>query len=444
MAAKVWSNWFSNGDRELMESLTSTGTYTLAIEGYVFNSSPVDYGFTVQKVEDTSAALALGSQVDGAIAHAGQQNRYTFNLASAGRLYFDSLTNSGLRWSLVGPRGVEVSDRSFAGSDAGSVSGNPVLDLVAGDYTLVVDGIGDNIGAYSFRLLDLASAAAITSGTPVSGTLASGKETALYRFEAQAGERVFFDAQSQSGGSAWSRLIDPHGRQVWFSGSGDVDVQTLALTGTYTLAIEGYVVNTSPVDYGFTVQKVADTSAALALGTQVDGAIAQAGQQNRYTFSLASAGQLYFDSLTKQRLCAGAWSVPEGPRSAIAFFVRFGAVSVSANPVLIWSRAITRSSSTADRGSRRRYSFRLLDLASAAAVTRGDPVSGTLTSGIETALYRFDAPAGDQIALDRQALTAASPYWRLIDPYGGVAYAGTFSDSAELDASPRRHVHAAG
>jgi hypothetical protein len=31
---------------------------------------------------------------------------------------------------------------------------NPILNLVAGDYTLVVDGTGDHTGSYAFRLLD--------------------------------------------------------------------------------------------------------------------------------------------------------------------------------------------------------------------------------------------------------------------------------------------------
>ncbi|RVA64412.1 hypothetical protein EN914_37245, partial [Mesorhizobium sp. M7A.F.Ca.CA.001.08.2.1] len=226
------------------------------------------------------------------IAHAGQQARYTFDLAGAARLCFDSLTNDPyLSWRLIGPRG-EVNSTPVGFSYSDGVSGTPLLDLVAGSYTLIVDGYLDATGPYSFRLLDVATATPITLGDPVSGTLPSGNDTALYRFDAQAGEKFFFDQQSDSGGTVYWRLIDPFGRQVLFNGFGDVDVQALAFTGTYTLAIEGSVSNASPVDFSFAVQKVEDTTAALTVGTMVDGVIAHAGQQARYTFDLAGAARL--------------------------------------------------------------------------------------------------------------------------------------------------------
>src|SRR4030095_2917986 len=146
---------------------------------------------------------------------------------------------------------------------------------------------------------DLASATAINPGTTISGALNPGNASTLYRIDASAGDRFYFDEHSQSGGTVYWRLIDPYGRQVWFNGFGDVDTQALAFTGTYTLLIEGSIFNSSaPSNYSFNVQKVTDTTAALTLGTQVNGAITQAGQQNRYAFSLASDAQLYFDSLT--------------------------------------------------------------------------------------------------------------------------------------------------
>ena len=72
-------------------------------------------------------------------------------------MYFDSLTNnSNLNWTLVGPAGTAVSNRSFSGSDGLNLSGNPVLNLVAGTYQLTVAASGSTTGAYQFRLWDLA------------------------------------------------------------------------------------------------------------------------------------------------------------------------------------------------------------------------------------------------------------------------------------------------
>ncbi len=288
-----------------MQTLGYTGTYTLLLEGYVGNgASPITYGFNVQKVTNTSAAITLGATVNGAVAQVGQQNNYTFSLTSDTQVYFDSLTNTGLTWYLYGPLGNVVSNRSLSGSDGGQFGGgNLLLALVAGDYTLIVDGSGDGTASYSFRLLDLSTATAITPGTPVSTNLTPGNETDLYKFDVVAGEQFYFDRLSQSGGTIYWRLIDPFGRQHFYSGFDDVDVQTLGYTGAYTIIVEGYVGNgASPITYGFNVQKVTNTSAAITLGATVNGAVAQVGQQNNYTFSLTSDTQVYFDSLTNTGL----------------------------------------------------------------------------------------------------------------------------------------------
>jgi hypothetical protein len=88
-----------------------------------------------------ASALALNARIDGSLAHAGQVDNYTFTLAAYSRLYFDALTDDvRFTWSLVGPRGTVVSNRNFQASDSTDLSGNPVLSLAAGAYTLGVDG----------------------------------------------------------------------------------------------------------------------------------------------------------------------------------------------------------------------------------------------------------------------------------------------------------------
>src|SRR3712207_6859197 len=54
--------------------------------------------------------------------------------------------------------------RPFAQSDGIDTSSPPILDVPAGDYTLSIDPNGGAVGEYSFRLLDLARATAITPG----------------------------------------------------------------------------------------------------------------------------------------------------------------------------------------------------------------------------------------------------------------------------------------
>ena len=146
-------------------------TYTLLVEGDVYDTSPVSYSFNVQNLTQTAVPLALGSQVTGAIT---QPTVYSFTLANPAHLYFDSLTADGtLDWSLIGPTGTVVNQRSFTSSDGIRFSSDPVLNLNAGSYTLFIAG-GGGSSNYSFSLSDLASGTPITPGTAVSGTLNPG------------------------------------------------------------------------------------------------------------------------------------------------------------------------------------------------------------------------------------------------------------------------------
>jgi hypothetical protein len=404
----VWSGFLGNDIGT--QTLSSAGTYTLLIEGGINNTSPTSYGFNVQPVTNTTTALTLGAQVNGAITQTGQQNLYTFSLDNPTQLYFDSLTNDttlSLSWTLNGPRGNEVNSRTFVGSDAGGFNSfqSPLISLGPGNYTLSVAANADSTGSYGFRLSDIAAASTITPGNVVSGTLNPGNATNLYKFDAQSGDPFYFDLQSLSGGgSTYWRLIDPAGKQLWFNNISDVGRQALAASGTYTLLVEGDIRNSSPVTYSFNAQKITDTITPLVLGTQINGAITQPGQQNSYTFSLANASQLYFDSLTNDTL---SWSLsgPRGTEVTSRNFVSSDGSSISNNPVLSLVAGNYTLKVTAAFGDHvGSYSFRLSDLASGTQITPGNPISGSLASGNATDLYRLDAQAGDQIALNQQAL----------------------------------------
>src|SRR5262249_54310991 len=158
-------------------TVSQPGTYTLLVEGGIADTGTGTYAFTVQPQGNVpppsppaSTPAAPGSVLSAPIAAPGEQARSRFPLPARSLLYFDALPVSpGLTWTLTGPAGTAVGNRNFANSDAGGIPGSPVLNLVAGDYLLTVAGAGGATGAYSFRLSDLAQAAALIPGTPVRG-----------------------------------------------------------------------------------------------------------------------------------------------------------------------------------------------------------------------------------------------------------------------------------
>src|SRR5262249_6152826 len=148
----------------------------------------------------TGSPLTLGTTVMGTISVAGEQDTYTFTLATDAQLSFDSQTNSlNLRWTLTGPAGAAVSNQPFNRSDAGDETGDSILRLPAGDYVLTINGAGNATGSYQFKMQDLAAALQLTPGTPVAGQLAPANETDFYQFTAAAGERFYFDLQERTG-----------------------------------------------------------------------------------------------------------------------------------------------------------------------------------------------------------------------------------------------------
>ena len=160
----------------------------------------------------------VAAQVDGSIDVPGSSNRYTVNLTADTKIVVDSLTNnSQINWTLDGPRGNVVAARSLSATDGADFgSANPVLDLAAGSYTFTVDGVAESTGAYSFRLLDLSKAVAVTPGTPVSQVMTYPNETELYKFDGAAGDHFFLDVTNRTGGGQlrW-QLLDPYGKQVF-------------------------------------------------------------------------------------------------------------------------------------------------------------------------------------------------------------------------------------
>jgi len=425
------------------------GDYVLALEGGIFNANSSNFQFTVQRVVDSSAPLALDTRVDGNLDHPGQRRSYTFTLAAPAQLLFDSLTyNNNFNWSLVGPRGSEVAGRSFVYSDSAEYGGNPVLDLAAGAYTLTVDGTLDTTGAYAFRLLNLATASSgVAYDSEVSDTLSPGGMTRVYKFTATAGDQVVFDRVALNGGSPYWRLLDETGFQVFGPESfADRPVTGLRLGGTYYLLVEGRSWETDDVAYGFklayqgNVPVPALTGTAITLGATVTGTLSAAGEVDDYLLDLTGPTQLYFDSFAPNNDGSFQWSLV-GPRGTeVADRSTYYSESYefgSGNPVVdvpLAGRYQIRIHGAANTTGN--YSFRVLKLADGTTVTPGTPVSSSLDPANETDVYRFTANAGDRVFFDRQTFSPAYSgwvSWRLLDPYGRQVWGpANFNDDVDV------------
>src|SRR5207244_13522716 len=146
-------------------TLAQSGTYTLTVEGRVYdNNASGNYAFNLVPESYPTNALTIGSTISNSIPAPGQRNVYTFTLPAAATLYFDALTNADFSWRLDAAWGQVIDWRSFTGSD-GADFANPALALAAGVYGLTVAGDGFTvIGGYRLRLLNFTNEPVLKSG----------------------------------------------------------------------------------------------------------------------------------------------------------------------------------------------------------------------------------------------------------------------------------------
>ncbi|MBL8533517.1 MAG: putative Ig domain-containing protein, partial [Betaproteobacteria bacterium] len=386
---------------------------------------------TTAGTADPIPELALGQTVSSNLGAANEIDRYTFTLDAPALLAFDSLVNlDNVRWSLTGPQGTLVSGRTLSNAD--SYEANPVVSAPAGTYVLQITGAA---AAYSFRVLDLGTATEIVSGALVEGTLQPANETELYRFEADAGDLVYFDRITRSGGDTYWRLVDPLGRIVWDRASNDVDVTRLALDGTYTMLVEGRYYVGGTASYSFRLTKVQDQETEFNVGDVVTGAIDHAGQTDIHSFTLEGTTRLYLDSRTQSTNTRWSLVGPNGTIVSQRYF--YGTDSYDGTTILDLAAGTYRIVVDDSAEGTSTYSFRLVDLSTATPIERGAAIAGTLDPANSSHFYRFDAAAGEQFYFDRTASSGGDTYWRLLDPWGRTYWGPThMSNDVDVQTLP--------
>lgn len=313
------------------------------------------------------------------------------------------------------------------------------MKLEPGDYLLKIDG-NDTRVDYSFKLSSLSEAEELILGESTTGSFGAGKKTNLYKFDAVAGDRFFFDYQAISGSryaynTQW-RLIDPNGEEV-FDQRFRTDAKniTVSQTGTYTLLLEHDVIDSfnnssETVDYRFQIEKIKPTQ-ELTLGETITSRLST----DSYSFTLDKKSQLYFDSLTNNSKFS--WSIvdAEGTEYYSRTFTRSDGRYVD-NPVLDlpmgeYKIKIDGDSITTD------YSFRLLDLAGAEELPIGTTVEKDFLPPNKTDMYRFAGNAGERYFFDYQSLTGINGYsggwnyWSLVDPQGNIVFDQSITNDAQ-------------
>ncbi len=280
---------FSDLEAEILED----GEYLLAVRGRSSFNSTVNYSFVLGVPDLITKPLTVGSTVVGVISTKGEQDAYTFDGKIGQQLFLDCLQGTSyISLRLYDPTGKEV---FYSGSqyDSGPDNRGLVLNM-NGQYRLIVDGYNENVGNYSFRLLDrVATTETIALNQIVSGTFGTVlSETKTFNLVLTEKTAIFFDGVNGNG--SW-KLFAENG-QVFQSGNIASNYEFKLEAGTYWFV--PYHNDATSQEFSFQFITPPFTTQAITLGQKLEGRIDKKGERDTYTFNGVPGQQLFLDSLT--------------------------------------------------------------------------------------------------------------------------------------------------
>lgn len=410
-------------------TLATGGTHTLLVVNDLGNASPVNYSLQCNRLGNTPPAplpegvpLTFGEVLAGTLPSWDATQIYLFSLASDSRIIMDAQSSSSAVWTVTGPRGTEVSERRFYNSD--SLSGNPVLDLKAGDYSLTVQGGSPwsyyGNGAYAFQLLDAETLPELLLGQQTTAVRSPANATLGYRFEAAAGTRLVLNHSTDQTGSGW-RLIDPYGREVTANtGANPGLTYAISSSGGYLLLNEGYFWVSGSANVTFTLSPQDLVEGDLMFNSPASGTLAGRQSLARYSFTLDRNETLVFDAMDAWVPASAnvQWCL-EGASGVTTGWNALSGSDLNAYALVPGKYSLTLRNIEDLPAS---YKFRLLDRTAGAVLEPGTPVTETIAAG-ENRLYRFNGLAGERYYFDGQNDYYADR-WMLLDPLGSVLASG--------------------
>ena len=407
---------------DFQATLPNDGTYVLVVDSS--NSTAANFNFQVITPTTTTSALTLNTPVSSTISELGEQDIYTFTGTAGQRLYYDNLktdTSDIFSAYLVSPSG----SISLLNQEADNDRDLFVL-TESGTYQLVINSnayyygypYNDDTGTYNFNLLTPPTTN-LAFDTTITANLAA-QETELYQFTGTAGQRLYFDSQTTGISGTWS--LRGSNNQTISNGSNSLsgDLQTtLPYNGTYVLVIDSS--NSTAANFNFQVITPTTTTSALTLNTPVSSTISKLGEQDIYTFTGTAGQQLYYDNLkTDTSDIFSAYLVsPSGTtifnQQADSDYSFFTLTQTGTYQLIISSDTYYYGYPyDGDTGT---YNFNLLNAGSSPVLPLGSAVTGTLTGGRETDIYRFTGTAGQRLQFDSTTATNGA-YWSVYGPNG--------------------------
>lgn len=194
---------------------TVAGQWSLEVkppfEGYAGN-----YNFELIDVASAAQPVAIGDQVIVQFDDGRRAKAVSFDVIAGQQLYYDAINPSpqpNVRSILIAPSGL-TRNLNLTGDDS-SVQNQfgSFLFRETGTYFLLLEGNQDAAFEFGFRLIDLTTLPEIDFGTLYSPTFARRGQAALYQFDGQVGQQLYFDSQNANN-AVNMRIYGPGGEII--------------------------------------------------------------------------------------------------------------------------------------------------------------------------------------------------------------------------------------
>ncbi|MDX1785264.1 MAG: CARDB domain-containing protein, partial [Roseovarius sp.] len=390
------------------------GRYVLVIDGHGDETVPSTVDIT--RRDGTPRPITFGAEMTANLTGNGSVERYSFTLAEKKSLYFDSrfVNSNRVNWRVYDAEGREVAGVRIDNADGRD------FRLEPGDYQLVLSTTWP-YDPFTFRLLDMGDAQAITLGQEVTVNEPVATDRRVFSFEGTAGQNIIFDLLSFSGNSYSGefRLIKPNGHELARQSMTDLSQIRLGQTGTWTLVMLPPTTREGSLDYSFRIIPQQEVVQALEFGERRRDTPPDTRARMIYTFTKATAGEVYFDSQLNHS--NALWEIRDAKGMVVASNIFSRDIGDNSRVWLGAGDHTLTVQRTDDQVTE--LPFRLLDLATVPEITPGAPITPVLNPGNVTQAFRFDGQAGQRFKLALAQGTTYSAGYRLLGPDGQEVFA---------------------
>ena len=262
-------------------------------------------------------------------------------------------------------------------------------------------------------------------GEVVADEIQASGETDSFTFTASQGQRLFFDAQDTTGLQTWS-LSNASGETLFMEGFADQDGIEISESGTYTLAVSGFLLAEGP--YQFQIHEIpTTTTTGIAIGQPVEGTLAVPGEQLEFQFDVVESGSFFFDAQIGESVFV--WTLLD-PTGGIVFDESF-----VDPPVRMIDQAGTYTLRVdGELDTIGDFGFQIHE------VTPSDPqsinfdqvIAGELTIPGEQDLFLLEGAADDVIYFDAQGGDSSEIEVELKSSDGNVVVTGSLQDHGPI------------